>query len=195
MKNKKNNNSKEGFTLVETLISLSIFSFAILGLMSVLGSGIANTHYAKTKLVASYLAQEGIEYMRNIRDDFMLYSPSSAAGWAAFNVHLTRPQSLCDVNGCYFDDSNLDYSNPSKPMAGIDLNLCAGQGAVCPDLLYDGATGKYGYASGFPSGYNRKIRTLVIGAKETRVTSTVSWMQGSGAYSITFSENFFDWAE
>ena len=45
------------FTLVETLIALSIFSVSIIAMMSILGGGIANTNYAKNKMTASYLAQ------------------------------------------------------------------------------------------------------------------------------------------
>ena len=55
-----------GFTLVETLVAISIFTISILGMLSVLASSIANTTYAKQKMVATYLAQEGIEYIRNI---------------------------------------------------------------------------------------------------------------------------------
>lgn len=71
-----------GFTLVETLVAISIFTMSILGLMSVLASGISNTTYAKQKMVASYLAQEGIEHARNIRDNHVLYDTSS--GWNNF---------------------------------------------------------------------------------------------------------------
>ena len=57
----------EGFTLVETLVAISIFTMSILALLVILTQGIANTNYAKHKITASYLAQEGIEYARNVR--------------------------------------------------------------------------------------------------------------------------------
>ncbi|MDE2399613.1 MAG: prepilin-type N-terminal cleavage/methylation domain-containing protein [Patescibacteria group bacterium] len=63
-----------GFTLVETLVGISIFTFSVLAVMSVLASGITDTSYAKQKMVAGYLAQEGIEYIRNLRDNDVLYS-------------------------------------------------------------------------------------------------------------------------
>ncbi|MEK7106542.1 MAG: type II secretion system protein, partial [Patescibacteria group bacterium] len=71
----KLNKKNTGFTLVETLVSLSIFSVSVILFMSVLGSGITDTNYAKQKIVAGYLAQEGIEYMRNMRDNNVLYDP------------------------------------------------------------------------------------------------------------------------
>ncbi|MEJ0001975.1 MAG: prepilin-type N-terminal cleavage/methylation domain-containing protein [bacterium] len=69
-----------GFTLVETLVAISIFTLSVLIMLSVLSKGISDTAYAKKKLIASYLAQEGIEYMRNMRDTYMLYSATRRRG-------------------------------------------------------------------------------------------------------------------
>ncbi|MEK7219403.1 MAG: prepilin-type N-terminal cleavage/methylation domain-containing protein, partial [Patescibacteria group bacterium] len=78
----------KGFTLIETLIAISIFTVSILALMSVLGQGISNTNYAKQKIIASYLAQEGIEYMRNMRDNDVLYTQITGKNWGSFKSKL-----------------------------------------------------------------------------------------------------------
>src|SRR3989344_5287897 len=77
----------KGFTLVETLVALSIFSVSILGLLVALSQGLADTGYAKKKVAAAYLAQEGIEYIRNMRDTFMIYSNDPQTGWEDFKTH------------------------------------------------------------------------------------------------------------
>jgi len=88
-KNKKNRarpaklQRSGGFTLVETLVAIAIFTTSILALMSVLASGISNTNYAKKKITAAYLAQEGIEYVRNMRDTDILLK-GSTDGWNSF---------------------------------------------------------------------------------------------------------------
>ena len=69
-----------GFTLVETLVALSIFTMSILGLMSVLSQGMSDTTYVKRKNIATYLAQEGIEYIRNIRYTYVRYYASGPIG-------------------------------------------------------------------------------------------------------------------
>src|SRR3989338_37984 len=189
---RKKNNKNSGFTLVETLVAISIFTTSIVALFAVLTQGISNNNYVKRKITASYLAQEGIEYMRNMRDTFVLYDPaSSQAGWDGFKNKLTS--SGCQLaNGCYFDDQNLNYTNNSQPMAGITLTAC---GASCPTLLYNGATGKYGYASGTSSGYIRKTGMTQISANEVKIFSTITWTHPSGNYSVVFSENLFNWIQ
>jgi len=88
----KHKNKKAGFTLVETLVAISIFTSSIVVLMSVLGSGISNTNYAKDKITAGYLAQEGIEYLRNARDQYLLTNLDS--GWTDFKTESANLATL-----------------------------------------------------------------------------------------------------
>ena len=192
---KKVNKLNRGFTLVETLVAVSIFSMSILALMSVLAGGISDIGYAKQKMIATHLAQEGIEYIRNMRDTFVLYDASSQVGWDAFNDKVApTPTTLCaSVNGCYLSDTNIDYSNHSQPMAlQMIVTAC---GSFCPEFLYDNATGKYGIGSGSSSGFIPRIRVAIVSPNEIKVFSTISWTQGSGLHSVTFSENLFNWVE
>lgn len=63
-----NSKSQEGFTLVETLVSLVILAVALIPIMN-LSSSISKVNSAlQDSLVASGLAQEGIEVIRAIRD-------------------------------------------------------------------------------------------------------------------------------
>lgn len=139
----KQKNKKNGFTLVETLIAISIFSVSIITMMSILGSGIANTNYAKNKMVASYLAQEGIEYVRNMRDNAILYTGSG--NWTSFR--------------------NTPYINypTSTDFTGFTREVWLDKNGLGPD--------------------------------EVKIFSKVTWTQSSGPFSITFSENLFNWAE
>ncbi len=119
-----------GFTLVETLVALSIFSVSILGLMSVLGAGLADTSYAKQKIAGTYLAQEGVEYLRNMRDTDVLTDASG--GWSTFrdtpvsadsypteNPELfTRFISVTEVdNDEVTISSTVSWSQPSGPQS------------------------------------------------------------------------------
>lgn len=187
--------NKKGFTLVETLVAISVFSVSVLGLFAVLTQGTSNTAYAKKKIVASYLAQEGIEYMRNLRDTYILY-PNSAAGrsmrWSRFITKLTLP-GRCFSTGCYVDDSAVLYDDDSAPMMDLQLPPC---GSNCPKLKYNDTTKKYDYdASGVDSGFTRRITAESINPNEIKIVSTVSWVQGTTTHSVAFSENLFNWTE
>ena len=190
----KNKKRTGGFTLIETLVAISIFSMSILSMMVLLGKGIADTSYAKNKIIATYLAQEGVEYLRNMRDTFVLYDSSGAQnGWNAFQVKI----SPCDITtdptqSCYFNDQNLIYNDPIQPMTGIAINTCSG---TCPQFLYDSATGRYNYASGVNSGFIRKTQVTQVSPNETKILSTVYWTQALSTYQVTFSENLFNWIE
>jgi len=81
--------TRGGFTLVETLVAISIFTVSILGLVAVISDGVVSTRYAKQKIAASYLAQEGIEYVRNIRDREILYGQGNIGiRWGRFKDNL-----------------------------------------------------------------------------------------------------------
>jgi len=187
---KKNKNFNNGFTLVETLVAVAIFSVSILGLLSLLASSITNTTYAKEKIIAGYLAEEGVEYMRNLRDTYVLYSSSGQVGWNNFN---TKVAGCATANGCYFDDSTVSFAFPSN-MAMTNLTLTACSSSSCPNgaLNYDSSTGKYG-TSGSRSSFVRQILVKQISADEINVLSTVYWKQGSGTFSVTLSDNLFNW--
>lgn len=75
MSNKNNLNSKRytlnpssGFSLLETLVAISILMMTIVGPLSLASKGIVFADYVKDEIAGFYLAQEAIEAIRNIRD-------------------------------------------------------------------------------------------------------------------------------
>ncbi|MFA6585793.1 MAG: type II secretion system protein [Candidatus Paceibacterota bacterium] len=101
-------NKNKGFTLVETLVAISIFSISIVAVMSVLGSGISDTNYAKNKLIASYLAQEGIEYARNFRDNDTL----NGSTWGNLQIDMIPPS--FDSNFQRIVSTNVSLTNANE---------------------------------------------------------------------------------
>ena len=95
-------NKKQGFSLVEALVAISIFTLAVVTIMVTLSRGISNTNYSKQKMTAEYLAAEGVEYIRNLRDTYVIYASGGAqAGW---NTFVGQMGPCIPVNGCYFSD-------------------------------------------------------------------------------------------
>lgn len=63
----KRSNSNSGFTLLETVIAIVILITSTLMVYTAIVRVIGYSYNNQSKLVASYLAQEGIEVVRNIR--------------------------------------------------------------------------------------------------------------------------------
>lgn len=199
MFNPKNKN-KRAFTLIETLVALSIFSVSILSVLVITSTGISNTGHVEKKIVASYLAQEGIEYIRNMRDTYMLYSDTAEEGWELFKAKF--PAACTGGNWCYFNDSAVNYSNDnSLPITDLSFSTCGtpNSTSICPlaPLFYHANSGKYDYIAtgGTTSNFARRINLTQITAGEWKLSSTVSWTQGSKLYSVNFVEYLYNWIE
>lgn len=194
IKKKANHFNKEankGFTIVEALIAVVIFSVSILAVMTLVSDDISDIGYVKKKITASYLAQEGVEYVRNLRDAYVLYDPDSAQdGWNDFRVKIGPCNTTSNPNkSCYFHDANL-FSGGT--MINIAVSACGGD---CP-TLYKSSGGGYEYnVPGTVEGFIREIKTEEITQDEIRVSSTVYWTQESGIYNVTFSADLFNWVE
>jgi len=187
-----------GFTLVETLIALFIFSLSVVVVMAVLSTGISGTTYARNKVIATYLAQEGIEYFRNMRDTSMLYTDDKK-GWNNFIVKLEEGR--CNIQnglGCWFDNEIYKSceeplcSVPEMPIMKITVKACSEK---CPALLYN--NGAYGYHAGENSVFTRKIsfKSLSETDEEIKIFSEVSWNQQGRNSTVLLSENLSAWIE
>lgn len=196
----KNVRNKKAFTLIEMLVAVSMFSLAVLAIMVVLGSDLQNINYAKKKLVATYLATEGIEYMRSIRDTYSLYDNTqlpASDGWTDFKNKVLAD---CNIRSSCFIDIDLDengatydiFSTTDKPITGVLVAPCAILG--CPKMYYHNTTGRYDYISnlGTETDFRRSIVVNLISSDEIQVISTVSWVQGSGTKSVSFYDHFFN---
>lgn len=184
-----------GFTLVETLVAISIFTGSVLGLLVLTGGNVSNTNYARDRIVATFLAQEGLEYMRNLRDTYTLFESN---GWEEFK---TKVSPCFDPSSCYFNADNLNYNIPSnQAMKYIEIYTCDSN--ICPNLLYDNEsyTKKFNYSNGSATAFSRKIiiRDVVntgIYNKELEVISMVTFNSGNRSYTVSFSNYLKNWNE
>lgn len=179
-----NRRKNKGFTLIETLLAISIFAFSITALISISARGIFDTNFVKNKLTATYLAQEGIELIRNMRDTYVV--STSGALWESF---LADEISECygPDNYCYVDSSGFSALDPEDCDNGTD----------CPAFYYDPQDGYFTYFLGSPNtNFTRYINVLPSDnnpANEVVITSSVEWLQGSKVYDVSFSANLTRW--
>lgn len=68
-----------GFTLVETLVAVTLLVVAIAGPLTIASRAATAARVAKDQIIAYYLAQDAIEYVRFTRDSSCLTAPTNAA--------------------------------------------------------------------------------------------------------------------
>ncbi len=194
-----------GFTILETLIAVTIFTASLTVMLVTVGQGFSSVSVSKNKLVANYLTQEGIELVRHRRDEFAAALNSNllgqtpgvpSPGWVAFSSEVAAG-GCNDVAGCNTSPGLIQGVVPST----LKFVSCgtAGSCAMTMDASPTG-TGYYGFfAEPFNSlpktAFTRTIFITAGHASSTSVVvkSTVSWVQGGNTYTSSMSELLTDW--
>jgi len=165
-------NSKEGFTLFETIVALSVLIFAVTGPLTLAAYAIHSATYAQNQITAFYLAQEALEYIKNWRDKNAL---NGASEW------LDGLGSCRGGKGCVVDIPNDKVKN------------CPGNDP-CPKIKYDSVTGFYNYETGSETPFIREVKLRdIVSGREAKVEVIVSWQEKFGSRLFTIEENIFNW--
>ncbi len=168
------------------MVAISILMLAILGPLSIVSKGIQNAAFARDQVTAYYLAQEGIDYIRFLRDDYAI----NGKGWSQFinDVSSCTNISLSNV-GCEFSADNVMTSstryNPVLP---------AGCAAASNCVLYTDPTGKYVASSNGNTltPFTRIITMTQINLNEYQVKVVMSWQTNNITKTFSLGENIFN---
>ncbi|MEX0652401.1 MAG: type II secretion system protein [Candidatus Paceibacterota bacterium] len=160
----------KGFTLIETLVAVSILLLSISAPLTIASKGLASSYFARDQVTAFYLAQDAVEYIRNTRDN----TYHAGSGWLS---------GFPDTNGELFTVDTTDG----------DMELCPVDG--CPRLDYNSTNGFYSHddASGSDSIFTRSVSIGTVNSQEVSVSVTVSWVAGTFSKSFSVKENILDW--
>ena len=182
-RNSESVSAKRGFTLIETFVAISILTLAVVAPMTLAARSLSISYYVRDEMTASYLAQEAIETIRNIRDSRSLEGLLAGSSVDPFS-------DIPSTDGAAFTvDAHVSASNA--------MGLCSG---ACDVVQTNGQF--YGYNDG-TSGWTdtRFTRTVtasyVDGAHtDLRLSVTVSWKTGSfQERSVTLHENLYRWVQ
>jgi prepilin-type N-terminal cleavage/methylation domain-containing protein len=177
---------KRGFTLVELLVAISILSIAILAAFTAVRGSFQSNAFVEDQIIGSYLAQEGLEFVRNLRDENGIKNIRAMETGGTYNWLTGMTQQNSDP--CYFGKT-CTIDSPLKT-----LTSCSGAHETCPVLKFDSVSGLYGYTSGWASTkYTRSLVFTSVSATEVQATVTVSWSGQGITKSITVSELLKNW--
>lgn len=154
-----------GFTLVETLIAISILVMAVTGAFAAAQNGISSAVFSKDQIAAFYLAQEAVEHIRNMRDQNGL----SGAPWLT-GLSLGQTYRVDAVND--------------------EIEPCSGNS--CTVKLSE--EGFYNHETGTDTNFRREVSLEeIVPNQEVAITVVVTWSKGVVQRTFTARENIFNW--
>lgn len=173
MKNQEQNTKNKGFTMIELMVTIAVLSFGIVGVYGAFYSFVKLTSNISYRFTSAYLAQEGLEIVRNIRDN---------------NVIAHAPWST-GLMGCSTGCQG-DYKTGTS--------LQASQNQLLPysdsNFLKLNADGFYSYDQGTPTIFKRKIIiTQPSGTDILKVNVQVFWDYSGKSYNISGEEYLYNW--
>lgn len=162
--------NKRGFSLIEVVVSATIFIVAMFGVTALISLNIANAALLRNRLIAANLAQEGIEIVRNIRDNNFLAPDDPPVLW----------------------DQNLDEGDWRVDYASQNLTVLE----TNPPLYFHSGSGLYDYSSvdGTLSVFSRRINIEKINDNEIRAKSIVTWRERNKDMApLEVEDHLFNW--
>lgn len=168
-------NRSGGFTIVETLVAIAVLMIAIAGPLVVATKSLTAALYAKDYAIASFLAQEGMELIRNFKDNelngFTLQNlrnapcPTFPLSSLACGIDIrTTSIGQCPSNNCSL------YINNNAPNHG------------------------YVYGGGSPTIFSRGffVQKTVGTDYEVKVIVKVQWKEGKIDNEVVISNQMVD---
>ena len=97
----KYKHSQSGFSLVETLVAITILLIIIVGPMTITSQSARSTSFSSEQVVAFFLAQEGLELMQKERDEYYnLHFRNETANPTPWSDFLSSSIYTTCVSGC-----------------------------------------------------------------------------------------------
>ncbi len=174
-----------GFTLIETLVAVSILTISVIGPMVTANRAIVASQTARDQLIASYLAQEAIEYIRAVRDNAFL-SAYPGDGWTGF---VSAIETNCSGTArCTVDPWALSMGY------GVGSSMMSYTGT--PPVLNITGANVYTQQAGTATPFTRTIQVFRANPNannDERIVATVSWVFHGTTHTVTISDHLTPW--
>lgn len=171
-----------GFTLVETLVAISILLIAIAAPLTIAARSLQNIILAREEFQATMLAQEGLEAAMALQRQAMITAIKN--GGDAWSWYGALDASCKSAVGC-----GMDFSNSGG--APVDVTGSCGIGNNC-QLYFNDAAARTRFSHRSSGGaeitpYSRSVRVYDVGTgyPQVMIESEVTWT--SPAYDTTRS--------
>lgn len=183
---------RSGFTLIETMVAIAVLAIALTGPFVAVQTALNASYVARDQLVAASLAQEGMEYIRSVRDNNYLNNRSTwMTGLSGLSCYGNNPSGYCTIDPTR-GDVNTAGAGSCNSTTGSAMTYCSSFSVV--PMLYISSSNLYNQqSSGTASRFKRGVQIQVVSATEVRVSVTVSWTSAHQSYSVVVTDTLRDW--
>ena len=127
--NFKKEKKKRGFTLIEVLIAIAVLMITIVAPISIISDNISHSIKSQQQLIAFFLAQDAMEYVKNIKTSNRL----------AINNNIMHNLNECNTNNQFGCTINTLKEHGNAINQATNENICHKK------LRFDPSTGIYSY--------------------------------------------------
>ena len=181
-------NKSSGFTIIEAMIAAVVISVGLIGVLTLCTVSMKLGRISLNRVIAANLAQEGIEVIRSIRDNYWLNDDDP---WSnlPFNVTAGCDKGIVVWNTLFnewnWNEKSESYYLNSSPQVGfyLDANSRYIQGSGSPQTNFYRIIEIYDNED--PDFSGDDIRR--------RVVSKVKWEEGNKFYEIQVEDWLYDW--
>ncbi len=174
-----------GFTLIEAIVAIGVISVGFVGALVILSKSASQAGFLRERIIASHLAAEGIEVIRNIRDTNWL--KLSQPDWLSGLIEPKDAPVDTNVTGI------VNYNSGSVTIEADSSRWC---------LSYGLDNGFYKYKHSYPC--NTVFKRHIVLTKKSEiisgqsisfleVQSIVDWQEKGLTKTIQVIDHLYDW--
>jgi len=168
---------KKGFTLIEVVVSVTILMIGAVGVYVIFNRVISVPSRVSSKFTGAYLAQEGVEIIRNIRDTNWIEGEDWNNG-----LTVNCPTGCDCTTGC-----EADYTTGTNDPDAVLLRNYAEKRLRMHQNKF------FGYTPGKPSPYTREIILTQPNANAMDVEVIVRWELKGEQKEFRVKERLYNW--
>jgi Tfp pilus assembly protein PilV len=163
--------SGSGFTIIETLVAITILMIAIVGPITIANKALSASVEAKNQMIASNLATEAIEYLKSLKDGNIRGAVDWLTGFGNCTKDGTSGSGACGVQ-VVSEQPNFNVAMCDSIATGCQLYINPNTGYVM-----DSSSGNT------PTPFTRyvfigKVSTYDTSYSDVLVTAVVQWNTG-----------------
>ena len=203
--------ARAGFTLLETVVALTVILAAVVGPVSLITRGLFSFSFSKNKVVAANLAQEGLEIIRLIRENNIACDALNGPAVWPWNQDPDgspptqqnpdgTPMRRLKVSADMQSQTTISCGSATLSMSRLSLSCSS-------SLLFESDPflpnfGTYGHTSGKPTIFSRCVEITsppddpdsdIPPSDQMDVASTVTWSDHGSDKSMKLRERLYNW--